>query len=87
MYTAKLLPKCQITLPIDVRKALNVKEGDSVVFLPRRAGGFIVANSADGCFILKTTEREKSKRKKRRCFLRHAVDKWRLRKNRKLCQS
>ncbi|MBU7006174.1 AbrB/MazE/SpoVT family DNA-binding domain-containing protein [Phosphitispora fastidiosa] len=42
---ARLSSKGQITIPIEIRKKLNLKEGDKVLFLEEN-GNIIIANSA-----------------------------------------
>ena len=42
MSTATITSKGQITLPREVRKALNVQTGDRVDFVPDERGGFRV---------------------------------------------
>ena len=46
MYTAKITSKGQITLPVDVRRKLNLKEGDRVAILESDEG-FVFLNSED----------------------------------------
>ncbi len=43
MELAKVTTKGQITLPISIRRALNVKDGDKVAFI-EKDGNFIVIN-------------------------------------------
>jgi AbrB family looped-hinge helix DNA binding protein len=45
MELAKITTRGQITLPIEIRKALNVREGDKVVFVEEN-GRIIVENAA-----------------------------------------
>ena len=45
MELAKITAKGQITLPLEIRKKLGVKDGDKVVFL-EQDGRIIVENSA-----------------------------------------
>ena len=45
MELAKVMSKGQVTIPINIRKKLNLKEGDKVVFL-EKDGRMIIANSA-----------------------------------------
>ena len=45
MEIAKVMSKGQVTIPIGIRKKLNIKEGDKVVFI-ERDGNMIIANSA-----------------------------------------
>ncbi len=40
MYKAKITSKGQITLPAELRKALGVKPGEEVAFLPGENGSF-----------------------------------------------
>jgi AbrB family looped-hinge helix DNA binding protein len=40
MYKAKITSKGQITLPVELRKALSVETGDSVMFVPEKNGEF-----------------------------------------------
>ena len=42
---AKVMAKGQVTIPINIRKKLNLKEGDKVVFV-EQDGNIIIANSA-----------------------------------------
>lgn len=45
MELAKVTMRGQITIPIEIRKKLNIKEGDEVVFLEEN-GRIILINSA-----------------------------------------
>lgn len=45
MEIAKVMSKGQVTIPISIRKKLNLKEGDKVIFI-ERDGNMIIANSA-----------------------------------------
>ena len=45
MELAKVMSKGQITIPINIRRKLNLKEGDKVIFL-EQDGNIIVMNSA-----------------------------------------
>ncbi len=45
MDVAKVTSKGQITIPIDIRKKLGVKEGDKILFL-EEAGRVILLNSS-----------------------------------------
>jgi antitoxin PrlF len=42
---AKVMAKGQVTIPISIRKKLNIKEGDKIVFI-EKDGNMIIANSA-----------------------------------------
>ena len=44
MNLARITAKGQITIPIEIRKSLGVKEGDKVVFI-KSANGIMIANS------------------------------------------
>jgi len=45
MEVAKITSRGQVTIPIDIRKKLGVKEGDKVIFLEDE-GRIFVANAA-----------------------------------------
>lgn len=45
MELAKVMSKGQVTIPVNIRKKLNLKEGDKVVFI-EKDGNIIIANSA-----------------------------------------
>jgi len=49
MEIAKITTRGQITLPIDIRKKLGVRDGDKVVFIEDQ-GRIIVANAAKIAF-------------------------------------
>ncbi|MDR1590240.1 MAG: type II toxin-antitoxin system PrlF family antitoxin [Oscillospiraceae bacterium] len=49
MEVAKITSRGQITIPIDIRKKLDVKEGDKVVFI-EDGGRIVVANAAKIAF-------------------------------------
>ena len=49
MEVAKITSRGQITLPIDIRKKLGVREGDKVVFIEDR-NRIVVANAAKIAF-------------------------------------
>ena len=46
LEVARVSSKGQITVPIDIRKRLGIKEGDKVVFLENENGGITIANAA-----------------------------------------
>jgi len=50
MEVAKITTKGQITLPIQIRKKLNLKEGDKVVFLEKN-GEIIVDNPTKSAIL------------------------------------
>jgi AbrB family looped-hinge helix DNA binding protein len=45
MELAKVMAKGQVTIPVNIRKKLNLKEGDKVIFV-EQDGNIIIANSA-----------------------------------------
>jgi AbrB family looped-hinge helix DNA binding protein len=49
MEVAKITTRGQITIPIDIRKKLGVREGDKVIFI-EEAGRIIVANATKIAF-------------------------------------
>lgn len=55
MEVAKVMSKGQVTIPISVRKKLNIKEGDKVVFI-EKDGLMLIANS--GMLALKRIQSE-----------------------------
>ena len=49
MEVAKITTRGQITIPIDIRKKLGVRDGDKVVFIEDQ-GRIVVANAAKVAF-------------------------------------
>ncbi|MDR0861857.1 MAG: AbrB/MazE/SpoVT family DNA-binding domain-containing protein [Oscillospiraceae bacterium] len=49
MEVAKITSRGQVTIPIEIRKKLGVKEGDKIIFL-EEAGRIVVVNSAKVAF-------------------------------------
>jgi AbrB family looped-hinge helix DNA binding protein len=47
MEIAKVTSKGQITIPIDIRKKLGVREGSKVVFIEEESGKIIVTSAAE----------------------------------------
>lgn len=45
MELAKVMSKGQVTIPVSIRKKLNLKEGDKLVFI-EKDGYMMIANSA-----------------------------------------
>lgn len=45
MELAKVMSKGQVTIPINIRKKLNLKEGDKVIFV-EKDGNIIIENSS-----------------------------------------
>jgi len=50
MELAKITTRGQLTLPVEIRKKLKVKEGDKVIFIEER-GRIIVENAAKLAFV------------------------------------
>ena len=46
MNLAKISANGQITVPIDIRRALQLREGDKLLFLQRENGEVVVRNSS-----------------------------------------
>ena len=46
MNLARITAKGQITIPIEIRKSLGVKEGDKVIFIKDDNGKIMLENSA-----------------------------------------
>lgn len=55
MEIAKVMSKGQVTIPINIREKLNIKEGDKVIFI-EKDGNMIIANS--GMLALKKVQNE-----------------------------
>ena len=51
MNLAKLSANGQITIPVEIRKKLNLKEGDKILFFERN-NGEVVINNASATAIL-----------------------------------
>ena len=49
MEVAKITSRGQVTIPIDIRKRLGVREGDKIIFFEDR-GQIVVANAAKLAF-------------------------------------
>ncbi len=52
MNLAKISSNGQITVPVEIRRKLNLKEGDKILFIERE-NGEIVINNASSTAILK----------------------------------
>ncbi len=52
MNLAKVSANGQITVPVEIRRRLNLKEGDKILFIERE-NGEIVINNASATAILK----------------------------------
>jgi len=46
MEVARITTKGQITIPIEIRKKLNLKEGDKILFLEEESGRIYFENAA-----------------------------------------
>jgi len=46
MEVARITAQGQITIPVEIRKKLNLKEGDKVVFFEEENGRFFFQNTA-----------------------------------------
>lgn len=46
MNLAKVSPNGQITVPVDIRRKLNIKEGDKIIFLEKSNGEIVLQNSS-----------------------------------------
>ncbi|MDD5017250.1 MAG: AbrB/MazE/SpoVT family DNA-binding domain-containing protein [Eubacteriales bacterium] len=46
MYLAKVSATGQITIPTEIRRALELKEGDKLLFLQRKNGEIVVENAS-----------------------------------------
>jgi len=55
MNLAKISANGQITVPIDIRRALQLREGDKILFLQRENGEVIVGNA--NTFALEEAQR------------------------------
>ena len=51
MNLAKMSANGQITVPIDIRKKLNLKEGDKILFLERNDGEVVIDNASASALI------------------------------------
>ena len=47
MNLAKISQNGQITVPIEIRRALKLKEGDKILFLQRENGEVVVENASE----------------------------------------
>lgn len=55
MEIAKITSKGQVTIPAEIRKKLNLKKGDKIVFV-EEDGNIIIANST--MIVLKQTQKD-----------------------------
>ncbi len=54
MNLAKVSPNGQITVPIEIRRKLKIKEGDKIIFLESPSGEIVLENSS--VFILRQAQ-------------------------------
>ncbi len=47
MNLAKISANGQITVPIEIRKSLGLKNGDKILFLKRQNGDIVIENSSN----------------------------------------
>jgi AbrB family looped-hinge helix DNA binding protein len=46
MNLAKVSPNGQITVPVEIRRKLKIKEGDKIIFLEKPSGEIVLQNSS-----------------------------------------
>ena len=46
VYRAKMTSKGQITVPVEIRRKLNLKEGDKILFIESPTGQIIIDNAS-----------------------------------------
>ena len=46
MYSAKISSDGQITVPIEIRRALGLKTGDNILFLEKPGGEVVITNAS-----------------------------------------
>lgn len=46
MNLAKVSSNGQITVPVEIRRKLNIKEGDKIIFLEKPNGEIVIQNSS-----------------------------------------
>lgn len=51
MNLAKVSANGQITVPIEIRRRLNLREGDKILFLERENGEIVVHNASQSAII------------------------------------
>lgn len=51
MNLAKISANGQITVPVEIRRALGLKEGDKLLFLQRENGDIVVDNASASAII------------------------------------
>jgi len=51
MNLAKVSANGQVTVPVEIRKKLNLKEGDKIIFFERRDGEVVINNASATAII------------------------------------
>ena len=51
MNLAKVSANGQVTVPIEIRKKLNLKEGDKIIFFERNNGEVVINNASSTAII------------------------------------
>lgn len=51
MNLAKLSANGQITVPVEIRRLLKLKEGDKVLFLKRENGEIVIGNASESAIF------------------------------------
>jgi AbrB family looped-hinge helix DNA binding protein len=51
MNLAKVSANGQVTVPVEIRKKLNLKEGDKIIFFERRDGEVVINNASTTAII------------------------------------
>lgn len=46
VYRAKMTSKGQVTVPVEIRRKLNLKEGDKILFIESPTGQIIIDNAS-----------------------------------------
>ena len=51
MNLAKVSANGQVTVPVEIRRKLNLKEGDKIIFFERKNGDVVINNSSVAAII------------------------------------
>jgi len=51
MNLAKVSANGQVTVPVEIRRKLNLKEGDKILFFERGNGEVVINNASDSAII------------------------------------
>jgi len=51
MHLAKVSTNGQVTVPVEIRKKLNLKEGDKILFFERSEGEIVINNASATAII------------------------------------